>query len=104
MQKLIINHLFSGGVITSHFCTSVCRHCLYGCPPRWEKDYIDQAMAEKAMEKILSLGCISDHIGGDEHMLYIYGLLKVTNTAQAPGMGIADVETNASWYKNTVRQ
>ena len=100
MQKLNINHLLSGGLITNYYCTSGCRHCLYGCSPRWEKDYIDQKMAGKAMQKILSLGCRSVHIGGGEPMLNISGLLSVADTAQTLGMGIDYVETNASWYKN----
>ncbi|MBS3772533.1 MAG: 4Fe-4S cluster-binding domain-containing protein [Bacteroidales bacterium] len=100
MQKLNINHLFSGGLITNYYCTSGCKHCLYGCSPRWEKDYIDQNMAGKAMQKILSLGCGAIHIGGGEPMLNISGLLNVADEAKAMGMGIHYVETNASWYKN----
>lgn len=100
MQKLNINHLLSGGLITNYYCTSGCRHCLYGCSPRWEKDYIDQKMAGTAMRKILSLGCDAIHIGGGEPMLNISGLLKVADTARFLGMGIHYVETNASWFKN----
>jgi len=37
-SKLKIGRLASGGIITNYFCTSTCRHCLYNCSPRWEKN------------------------------------------------------------------
>ncbi|MGM0530090.1 MAG: 4Fe-4S cluster-binding domain-containing protein [Bacteroidota bacterium] len=100
MHKLNISHLLSGGLITNYYCTSGCRHCLYGCSPQWEKDYIDQRMTKQAMQKILSLGCQAIHIGGGEPMLNISALLKAADIAKAQGMGIDYVETNASWYIN----
>ncbi|MCF8336095.1 MAG: radical SAM protein [Bacteroidales bacterium] len=100
MERLCINHLFSGGLITNYFCPSGCRHCLYGCSPGREKDYIDRKMSVNAMRKILSLGCRAIHIGGGEPMLNISGLLQVADTAKEQGMGIHYVETNATWFKN----
>ena len=64
MNKFIIKHLRSGGIITNYFCTSSCKHCLYNCSPQWEKRYINPKTAEKNLQTVRSLGCRSVHIGG----------------------------------------
>jgi hypothetical protein len=46
-SRLKIERLASGGIITNYFCTSACRHCLYNCSPRWEKNYISVEIAEE---------------------------------------------------------
>jgi len=68
-RRLAINHLDSGGLITNYYCTSRCRHCLYGCSPGWEKRYIDTETTEKNLLKVKGLGCNSIHIGGGEPFL-----------------------------------
>ena len=98
MKNLTINHLLSGGLITNYYCTSQCGHCLYGCSPAREKDYIDTKTTEDAIQKVLSLGCDALHIGGGEPMLDIPGLLEVADKFRDSGMRIHYVETNSSWF------
>jgi len=65
-REFSISRLHSGGLITSYYRTSSCAHCLYGCSPRWPKDYIDRETVTRNADKIKSLGCTSIHIGGGE--------------------------------------
>jgi hypothetical protein len=99
-RKFVIDRLDSGGLITNYYCTSRCRHCLYGCSPSWDKQYIDAETTEKNIRKIKSLSCRSIHIGGGEPFLNIGGLKKVVETVCAVGVQIEYVETNSSWYKD----
>ena len=96
-----IDHLHSGGLITNYYCTSSCAHCLYGCSPRWHNDYINRETLTKNLEKILSLGCASIHIGGGEPFLNLDGLKMVIETTLSLGMRIEYVETNSSWYRDS---
>ena len=100
MKDLHISKLHSGGLITNYFCTSKCRHCLYGCGPEWEKRYIESAQAEKNLLKIRSLGCSSVHVGGGEPLLRPEALIEVLRTAPKVGVAVEYVETNSSWYSN----
>lgn len=96
--SLAIRSLSSGGLITNYFCSSRCRHCLYGCGPEWRKDYITPAQTERNLTKLKSLGCRSVHIGGGEPVLRPEALLLVLETAARLGVGIEYLETNSSWY------
>jgi hypothetical protein len=98
MRQCKIPRLSSGGLITSYYCTSTCRHCLYACSPKWEKQYIDKESAIQLMGKIKAAGCRSIHIGGGEPFLNFDGLLDVVKGAGEVGMGIDYIETNSSWY------
>lgn len=95
-----INRLISGGLITNYFCSSSCRHCLYNCSPRWEKQYIDAEAARENLEKIRSMGCRAVHIGGGEPLLRPEKLITVLEVAKAVGVSIEYVETNSSWFKD----
>lgn len=99
-RKLAITHLASGGLITNYYCTSQCGHCLYGCGPRWEKEYIDEEAAEKNLVAMKSLGCRRIHVGGGEPFLNLDGLKMVCGMAKRLGVNIDYVETNASWYRD----
>jgi hypothetical protein len=99
-RRWIINRLDSGGLITNYYCTSRCRHCLYGCSPSWDKQYIDAETTEKNIRKIKSLACRSIHIGGGEPFLNLNGLKAVVEAVNALGVHIEYVETNSSWYKD----
>ena len=99
-RRLAINHLDSGGLITNYYCTSRCRHCLYGCSPGWEKQYIDRETTEKNVLKLKGLGCNSIHIGGGEPFLKPDELEMVVETTLSLGVRIEYVETNSSWYKD----
>ncbi len=98
MKSIHISSLFSGGLITNYYCSSRCRHCLYGCSPKWPKKYITKEKAESNFKLIQSLGCYSVHIGGGEPFLNIDGLEKVLDCAGKENMQIDYVETNSSWY------
>ncbi len=100
MGSLNIPFLNSGGLITNYYCTSQCRHCLYGCSPKWPKKYINIEKTKENFKVINSLGCYSVHIGGGEPFLNIDGLEKVLIAAGEENMHIEYVETNSSWYKN----
>ena len=95
-----IDRLHSGGLITNYNCTSSCGHCLYSCSPRRHKHYIDRETLAKNLEKILSLGCTSIHIGGGEPFLDPEGLKMVIETTLSLGVRIEYVETNSSWYRD----
>ncbi len=100
MKTLHISKLHSGGLITNYFCSSKCKHCLYGCGPEWEKRYITPDQAEKNLVKVRSLGCSSVHIGGGEPFLRPESLIEVLQVARKVGVDIEYVETNSSWYNN----
>jgi hypothetical protein len=100
-SALEIKHLISGGIITNYFCTSRCRHCLYGCSPRWSRQYIDERTLTKNISNIRSLGCYSVHIGGGEPFLNIDGLKNVIEVSTDSGIEIEYVETNSSWYTDS---
>jgi hypothetical protein len=97
-RKFIIDRLDSGGLITNYYCTSKCRHCLYGSSPSWDREYIDAETTEKNVRKIKSLACRSIHIGGGEPFLNIHRLKTVVETVFSLGVHIEYVETNSSWY------
>ncbi|MGE5558133.1 MAG: radical SAM protein [Bacillota bacterium] len=97
MPQPTIDSLFSGGVITNYYCSSRCRHCLYGCSPSWPKEYIDMQKAEEIFQKISSLGCRSVHIGGGEPFLNPQSLLRVLEAARRAKVRIEYIETNSSW-------
>jgi len=101
LSKLKIGRLASGGIITSYFCTSACRHCLYNCSPRWEKNYISVEAAEENFRAVKSLGCSSVHIGGGEPFLRPEALGAVLDAARRAGVSIDYVETNSSWFKDS---
>jgi organic radical activating enzyme len=98
MDQIKITHLFSGGIITNYYCTSQCGHCLYGCSPKWEKKYLEQALASKIFTKIKQLGCSSIHVGGGEPFLNIPDLKSVLSKAKQLNVKIEYIETNSSWF------
>ena len=100
---MIIDRLFSGGIITNYYCTSKCAHCLYACAPSRERKFMDEETARRAMLKIRSMGCYSFHIGGGEPMLDLEGLTAVARVAKETGMSVEYVETNSSWYRDEDR-
>ena len=97
-KPLHIRRLTSGGLITNYHCTSRCRHCLYACSPRRDKNFIDAATAARSFRKIRALGCVSVHIGGGEPFLHPEGLQAILAAARETGVGIEYVETNSSWF------
>ncbi len=98
MNRLAITRLASGGLITNYYCSSRCRHCLYGCSPDWEKRYITRDQAGDNFRAVKSLKCRSVHIGGGEPFLNPDGLKEVVREAFDQGVSIEYIETNSSWF------
>lgn len=104
VEKLKIERLFSGGVITNYYCSSACKHCLYNSSPSWKKEYMTEEMADKVFKTLKNFGVFSVHIGGGEPFLNFEGLKKVVEKANENGVYIEYIETNASWVENEKRQ
>ena len=100
MPNLNITNLSSGGVITNYYCTSKCKHCLYGCSPSWDKKYIEKQTAVVNFKKIKELNCNSVHIGGGEPFLNFEGLKNTVLAANEENNHIQYIETNSSWFKD----
>ena len=98
-KKLEIKWLQSGGLITNYFCSSVCRHCLYRCSPKWPKDFISDDYARRAFALCRRLGCLSMHIGGGEPLLRPDRIEAIVSLARECGIHIDYVETNSSWFR-----
>ncbi len=97
MQGFSIHTLGSGGVIANYRCTAACRHCLYGCSPRWPDEYIGEAAARRVCQALAQRGCTSVHIGGGEPFLHFEELLMLVREIGRAGMELEYIETNASW-------
>jgi hypothetical protein len=100
MDSLQIDHLQAGGIITNYSCSSTCRHCLYNCSPKREKDYLTPDLAKQIIKLIRTLGCTSVHIGGGEPFMMPEKLVLTAEAIQEAGGAIEYVETNCSWYRN----
>jgi len=100
-KQLTISRLASGGLIANYYCSSRCRHCLYGCSPEWSKEYITPRNAISILNKIREMGCNSIHIGGGEPFLNFPALKKIIKCSTDTGVGIDYIETNSSWYANS---
>ncbi len=100
MTNLNITNLISGGLLTNYYCTSKCKHCLYGCSPTWEKNYISKQTAKSNFKKINQLNCNSIHIGGGEPFLNFDGLKEAIEAANEENINIQYIETNSSWFKD----
>jgi len=100
MPNFNITNLSSGGLITNYYCTSKCKHCLYGCSPLWDKKYIKKQTAIDNFKKIKKLNCNSVHIGGGEPFLNFEELTNTVLAANEENIHIQYIETNSSWFKN----
>jgi hypothetical protein len=112
MKKLLVPEPVSAGLLLSYKCNSGCRHCMYGCSPKWDADW----MRESDMEDYLSglLGRIKPspygpdrvglnsglHFTGGEPFLNFDLLLKATEIASRIGIPSTFVETNCYWCIN----
>ena len=98
-KTLNITRLRGGGLITNYHCTSACRHCLYRCSPRWEREFISPEVIRGNLARVRELGCRSVHVGGGEPMLDPDCVGTVLEIAAEVGVGIEYVETNSSWFR-----
>jgi len=99
----------SGGLILSYRCPAECRHCMYGCSPRWSADWIGNGDLETILAQLsrtiqpspfgpravsLSHGL---HFTGGEPFLNFELLCKAVEMAGAMGIPSTFVETNGAW-------
>ena len=111
MEKLCVEEPISAGIILSYKCTSECKHCMYGCSPRWKADWI----SEKDLQRILTQ--LSDtiqpnplgnkiginyglHFTGGEPFLNFELLVRATEIAKEFGIPSTFAETNSFWCMN----
>ena len=113
MAKFRAPEPFSGGIFLTYKCTSMCRHCMYACSPKWSADWIDVKGAEKVLT-ILSerlrgkypsrsnrIGVnYGVHFTGGEPFLNFELLLKLTEVAHSLELPSLFVETNCFWCVN----
>jgi len=85
------------GIILSYRCQSGCKHCLYNCGPRWEKEAMSSQTLRQALEAVAVWPRTPQvHFTGGEPFLYFPLLLEGVHLATELGIP-RYVETNASW-------
>lgn len=62
----------SGGLILSYKCTAECKHCMYGCSPRWSADWISIRDLETILRQLS--GRILSNVYGPRTTGLSYGL------------------------------
>ena len=112
MKKIKVPEPISGGLMLSYQCSAECRHCMYGCSPKWTGDWI----SPEDLRKILSglAGKIKPspwgsqavslnyglHFTGGEPFLNFELLLKAVEIAHKLKIPSTFVETNCYWCTN----
>ena len=84
-------------MIACYKCNAACAHCMYGCSPYLDDEYITEENAARFCEKVRRLGCRGMHIGGGEPFLNADGLVKLINAMKKSGVEVDYVETNGDW-------
>jgi hypothetical protein len=85
------------GVILTYRCHSACKHCLYNCGPRWEREPISAAALREALDAVaLWPRPPQVHFTGGEPFLHFDLLLEGVRWAVERGI-VSYVETSASW-------
>ncbi len=85
------------GLILTYRCHSGCKHCLYNCGPRWEKEPISSSTLHEALEAVCTWTRRPQvHLTGGEPFLCFERLLEGTQVATELGLACY-VETSASW-------
>ena len=110
MKKLAVPEPVSGGILLSYKCTAQCRHCMYGCSPRWRADWMSERDAELILTQLSDklrkrYAAQSKRIGvnygihftGGEPFLNFDLLLRVTRIAHELQIPSTFVETNCYW-------
>lgn len=97
---LQFKRLVSGGIITNYYCSSKCKHCVYGSSQYWPRDYMSAETAAEIFSLLVKSGCDTVHIGGGEPLLNPDKLFPILEAARESGINIEYIETNASWHKD----
>jgi len=85
------------GIILSYRCHSGCKHCLYNCGPRWEKEPMSTETLREVLEAVtLFPSAPQVHFTGGEPFLHFPLLLEGVRLASELGIP-RYVETSGSW-------
>lgn len=85
------------GIILTYRCRSACRHCLYCCGPRWEKEGMSASDVREALNAVTLFPRLPRvHLTGGEPFLHFDLLLEGASIASRLGIE-AYVETSAIW-------
>jgi len=85
------------GIILTYQCNSACKHCLYNCGPRWEREPMSQESLSEALDAVASWPRTPQvHLTGGEPFIHFDLLLYGVQEAVARGIACY-VETSASW-------
>ncbi|NIS82989.1 MAG: radical SAM protein [Anaerolineales bacterium] len=98
-QKVFLNELSPQdiGIILTYQCHSGCKHCLYNCGPRWEREPMSPQTLEEALDAVTLWSHPPQvHLTGGEPFLHFDLLLQGVQQAVVRRI-TCYVETSASW-------
>ena len=85
------------GIILSYHCNSACKHCLYNCGPRWEREPMSEETLSAALDAVVNWPQPPQvHLTGGEPFLHFDLLLHGVREAASRWIACY-VETSASW-------
>ncbi len=85
------------GIILTYQCNSACKHCLYNCGPRWEREPMSEETLSAALDAVVSWPQPPQvHLTGGEPFLHFDLLLHGVREAASRWIACY-VETSASW-------
>ena len=112
MKKYKLSPSISGGLILSYKCNAACRHCMYGCSPAWDAEWISKSDLELILDRLagkiipspIGIDKISVnhglHFSGGEPFLNYSLLLDAVKIASYLKIPSTFVETNCFWCRN----
>jgi hypothetical protein len=85
------------GIILTYQCNSACKHCLYNCGPRWEREPMSKESLSAALDAVANWPQPPQvHLTGGEPFIHFDLLLYGVQEAVSRGIACY-VETSASW-------
>ncbi|HYA03614.1 MAG TPA: radical SAM protein [Syntrophobacteria bacterium] len=108
-RRVKVPRPFSGGLILSYRCSAACRHCMYGCSPAWNAEWIAEEMLGNGLAQLAGKIQASQqgakgvslnyglHFTGGEPFLNFDLLLKAVQIAEKLKIPSTFVETNCFW-------
>ena len=109
MARIKMPSPVSGGLILSYQCSAACRHCMYGCSPKWPADWIREPDLEALLSRLAGKIQASPwgkrtvslnhglHFTGGEPFLNFDLLLAAVEMAEGLEIPSTFVETNCFW-------
>ena len=90
--------LISGGIMLTYRCSNACKHCLYRCSPRHNKQFMSESMIDATMAALAKEATLHGiHLAGGEATLDWKRLIYAIRSARRHNIAIDYLETNASW-------